>query len=244
MKEIDKMFDDLEESINKPKKMVHVGFIIDASGSMNHLRNFVVDTFNEQLETLKNETDETLETKVSLIVFDYPNRIEFLRWENDVADVEKLGYEEYKPEGSTALYDAIGMTLDRYRELPDYMNETSSFLLMIITDGFENASVHYNPKQIKSLLDELQATKRWTVTYFGADQRTMVEGFNIPVYNTKQFVADEFTTGVYTMQTNCATRSYMDTIKAGGTSVSNYYQDIFTSTDNKSNKKTKKTTKK
>lgn len=241
---LDKAFDDLEDSINNPKRVLHVGFILDASGSMHYLSKFVIDTFNEQLKILQKETDETMKTKASVIVFDYPDRINFLRWEEDIANVKEISYEEYRPDGSTALYDAIGMTLDRYRELPDYMNETTSFLLNIVTDGFENASIRYQQQQIKSLLDELQATKRWTVTYYGADQRMMTEQFHVPMQNTMVFNAQEMTSGEYRGKAMNSTLCYMNSIKSGSTAVEDFYMDKTSSDASKNPPKTKITSKK
>ena len=154
---LDKAFDDLSDVINDPKRVLHVAVVIDESGSMNNLKPFVVKTFNDQLEVLKKESDEKLETRVSVLTFSYPERITFLRWETDVHEVEPMTEKEYNPDGGTALFDSIGMMMDRLREVDDYLSENSAFLLMIITDGEENSSRRYGYKQIKSLLDEMEA---------------------------------------------------------------------------------------
>jgi hypothetical protein len=228
MKELDKAFDDLSDVINNPKRVLHVAIVIDESGSMNSLKPFVVKTFNDQLEVLKKEADDKLEVRASVLTFSYPERITFLRWETDIHDIEPLTDGEYKPDGGTALFDAIGMMMDRLREVDDYLSENSAFLLMIITDGEENSSRRYGYKQIKSLLDEMEATKRWTITYYGSEPKAMQENFHIHAGNTMTFNAQDMASGVYAMGNMSSTKRHMDNIKMGAMSSSSYYVDTTT----------------
>jgi len=222
---LDKAFDDLSDVINNPKRVMHVAVVIDESGSMVHLSSFVVKTFNDQLEVLKKEADDKLEVRLSTLTFSFPERIKFLRWETDIHEVEPMVENEYRPDGRTALYDAIGMMMDRLREVDDYLSENSSFLLMIITDGEENSSRRYGYKQIKSLLDEMEATKRWTVTYYGSEPKAMTENFNIHSGNTMVFDASQIISGQYTAYNMRSMKRHMDNIKLGNMASSVYYVD-------------------
>jgi hypothetical protein len=65
----------------------------------------------------------------------------------NLKEVKNFTLEDYCPDRSTALYDAIGTTIEWFRY-------ESDVLLVIITDGLENASTKYNKKQIFDLLDE------------------------------------------------------------------------------------------
>ena len=79
--------------------------------------------------------------------------------------------ERYIPNGYTALYDAIGLTVDRVRE--NYANELEnnqmSVVVIILTDGHENASRRYDMPRIARMIKELEATDKWTFTILGAD---------------------------------------------------------------------------
>jgi len=222
---LDKAFDDLSDIINDPKRVLHVAIVIDASGSMNRLKPFVIKTFNDQLEVLKKEADEKLEVRVSVLTFSYPEMITFLRWETNIHDIEPILENEYRPDGSTALFDGIGMMMDRLKEVDDYLSENSAFLLMIITDGEENSSRRYGYKQIKSLLDEMEATKRWTVTYYGSEPKAITEQFNIHSGNTMTFSADDVASGLYARSNMRSTKRHMDNIKLGSFASSAYYVD-------------------
>jgi hypothetical protein len=223
-KEIDKMFQDFEDDIfSKKKKTLHVAFIIDSSGSMGVLRKFVVDIFNDQLEVLKSETDDQLDTKVSIVTFSYPDKINFLRWDDSISDINPLDMKEYIPDGNTALFDAIGKTLTKLQELPDVEEKTTSFLVNIITDGQENASRIYNLSQIRGRISDLQKTERWTITYYGTEPEKIQEEMDMFLSNTYKFDNRAMANGLYNVTLTNATKSYMADIKSGKGYSANFY---------------------
>jgi uncharacterized protein YegL len=225
MKEVDRMFDDLniEGTIKNPKKVTHVAIIIDQSGSMFRLRDFVVDTFNEQIKTFKEETDSSLETRLSVITF--ADEIKFVRWDEDIHDVNPLDNREYVPSGNTALMDAIGFTCARLKELPDADNKDTSFLLMIITDGQENKSKEWNYDKIKILTEELQKTERWTVTYYGTEPDQISKDMHVYLANTMSFSEQDMLSGKFKNELRSATANYMSERKLGASYSSSFYDD-------------------
>ena len=85
--------------------------------------------------TLKKQKDNTL---VTTVLFD--DKYETLYYREDIKKVKKLTSKEYYVRGCTALYDAIGITINRLKK--DVKNE--KVLFVITTDGLENASKEYN----------------------------------------------------------------------------------------------------
>ena len=66
--------------------------------------------------------------------------------------VRPLHRESYTPEGGTPLLDAVGRTImwmDRLQPTPERT------LVVILTDGEENASREFTPQQIRDLIREL-----------------------------------------------------------------------------------------
>jgi hypothetical protein len=49
-------------------------------------------------------------------------------------------------------------------------DENTTYLILIVSDGEENASVEYSSKSIADMIIERKDTKRWTISYIGANQ--------------------------------------------------------------------------
>lgn len=149
------------------KKRLFAAMILDSSGSMLSMAKEAVDGFNENAETIRKACAGTdLDAKVCLVTFStFVNGPTF--WCTDVDQLRPMKLSEYKPEGMTALYDAVGSTVERLQKEPFADSPDTSFLLMIVTDGFENNSKDFDRKKIGELMQSIAKTGRWTVTYAG-----------------------------------------------------------------------------
>jgi len=141
---------------------VHVGIVLDRSGSMEDCRADAIGAVNSYLRQVKDDKD--MEAKVSLIIFDSQG-IEVIRDGLPAANCAELTAGEYQPRAQTPLLDAVGhgaAHLDRRREPGERC------ILAIMTDGLENASREYTKETIKALLDRKQEEEGWLVLYLGA----------------------------------------------------------------------------
>ena len=100
--------------------------------------------------------------------------------------MEELTSDTYLPDGCTALYDAMGMTLTSLRPK---VSENDKVLVTIITDGMENASQEYNSESIKTLVDELKS-KGWVFAYIGANHKVEEAASSISIENCIEFHPD------------------------------------------------------
>jgi hypothetical protein len=66
---------------------------------------------------------------------------------------------------STPLFDSVGELIDIFTKVPDYNDETVSFLIMVVTDGGDNSSRKWSGKTLGAKIRELQATDRWTFVF-------------------------------------------------------------------------------
>lgn len=190
--------------INVPKnaesksstRFVHV-LILDKSGSMDSVRESTRTGFNEQIQTIQrlsreNPVDEHL---FAFTLFD--DRVDVQEFGVKAYYAEELSAGRYVPEGATALYDAIGTTLSRLNQ--EY-NKEDKVLITIITDGYENSSKEYTKAAVKSLVEQVQKDKGWTVTYIGAnhDVAAVSPSLGIRVGNSMSYShSDEGTTRAY-----------------------------------------------
>lgn len=85
----------------------------------------------------------------------------------------QLDEQNYQPSGATALYDGIGVALDTARRR--FATKTKPYgtqkqLVVIMTDGEENASSHWRKEEIVARIKRRTDAGNWTFVYLMADQ--------------------------------------------------------------------------
>jgi hypothetical protein len=102
--------------------------------------------------------------------------------------VEPLSGQNYHPVAITPLYDAIGKTINALKT----KNQESPVLIVIQTDGQENASREFSKKMVKDLIEEREKSG-WTFAFLGADidAFTAASAIGISKGNTANYVGRE-----------------------------------------------------
>lgn len=226
-KEIERVMD-----IEDPKQLTnHMVFVVDSSGSMERIRNETIEFFNLQVRNLKELAESSKQkTTITLLTFggdDWKVSVDDqVLWVKPVEDLKELTAVSYKPKGGTPLYDAVGYAIDNLRKIEDADHEKTSFVLCIITDGEENSSVKYTAEQISNRIKECQETKRWTITYMGADvDLSKIQKLGVSVQNTVSFGATSGGVKRAAKLQGLSTQSYYNSRAAGGTSVDDFYKN-------------------
>jgi len=134
-------------------KTTHIIAILDRSGSMGSLAVEVVSNFNK---FLKEQQALPGKAKLTLAVFD--NEVTVIHDKVKLTDVKPIT-NEYQIGGATAMYDGIGMTLAP-------LMDKKKAIVLIHTDGYENASKEYNKDTVKKMIDK---KKDWEFIFVGAD---------------------------------------------------------------------------
>jgi hypothetical protein len=146
-------------------------FVLDKSGSMNNCRESTIVGFNKQLETIKQLQNEfqDQEFEVSLTIFD--NDVDHIFSHVNIKAFENLTDAMYTPKGCTALLDAVGESINKIRIANEtqILNDEMSVVMVILTDGMENASKEFTYHQIAGTIKNLELTEKWTFTFLGAD---------------------------------------------------------------------------
>lgn len=154
----------------KNKKTIY-HFILDKSGSMAGMQFQAVDGFNVQLQTLKElkQTFPDQEFSVSLTYFN--DQVNNVITNGKVEQLYPMDARSYHPNGSTALLDAIGKSIYQIKSDfgPQISNDEATVVMVIITDGEENASRFYTYHDIARMIQELDETDKWTFSFLGAD---------------------------------------------------------------------------
>lgn len=205
-------------------KKTHAIFILDESSSMGLIAQETISAFNQQVETIK-ENSKDIGTEVSLVTFN-TNVNKPIHWKVSVDKVKDLSFEDFQPQGLTALYDAVGTTIDKFKGDPDFNDEEVSFLVVIITDGYENNSKEYG-ETLPALIKELTDNERWTFTYLGANQDVLsvANAMNINVSNSSSFGATLDGVKVASQGITRGLTAYYSATSKGETQVENFYED-------------------
>lgn len=159
--------------------LTEVAFVLDASGSMYHLTDDTIGGFNSVIESQKKEKDEVV---VTTVIFD--TGVTMLHDHINIREIEPLNHDTYKTGGCTALYDALGTTIDsigaRLVETPEE-ERPAQVLVVIITDGAENASKEYSFNDIKERVETQQNVYSWKFMFLGADLNSMNQAQNLGI---------------------------------------------------------------
>ena len=156
--------------------MIDIVVVLDKSGSMYTPRDDTIGSFNEFLETQKQDPDDT---RMSLVMFN--DRYIPIYSQKELQDVEELDRFGYAPSGSTALLDAVGETITK---LQDDFNENTIFV--IITDGQENSSKEYSVEAVRALVEDSEA-KGWEFHFLGVGLDDFSDAYSIGTRSTQSF---------------------------------------------------------
>jgi len=158
---------------------------------MSDCRHETLQNLNLHLKTiqqLQNEFPEQI-FKVSLTLF---NTHLSQRWlYKSPLDLQPLPLDNYIPDGSTALLDAIGTQIHEIQHKfgEDIASDKATVVMVILTDGEENASRFYDFPFISKTIKSLEKTEKWTFTFLGTDIDAFHVGemLSIKKGNTMQF---------------------------------------------------------
>lgn len=141
--------------------------ILDRSGSMQRLAEDTIGGFNSLIENQRK-----LEGKCTVTTVLFDNKVEILYQGKNIKEVPTLTSKEYFARGSTALLDAIGITINETNSKISSMKEEekpNKVLVAITTDGLENSSNEYSYSSIKSLIEEKKKKLGWDFIFLGAN---------------------------------------------------------------------------
>ena len=96
----------------------HISLVVDASGSMSGQP--VVKVFDKELEYLKQRSIELdQETRISIYLFS--SDVKCLTFDMDVMRFKSLA-EFWHPAGQTKLLDAVGLSIQDNKKLPESLS--------------------------------------------------------------------------------------------------------------------------
>lgn len=163
---------------------VHTYILLDRTGSMQSIWDEALNSVNAYAESFgKGDDGEApLETRVTLAAFDAQEGLQFdvLRKDVPTEKWRNVTLDEASPRGMTPLFDAIGRIVATAEK-----DAPKKAVIVIMTDGEENASREMKKADAKAALD--RAEKRgWEVVFLGADFAKFTDADAVGVARSKQ----------------------------------------------------------
>lgn len=151
-------------------------FILDRSASMEGLEKETVDGFNSMLAKQKKEKSKSYVTTVL-----FSDVMQELYFRKPLHEVMKLTKQDYRVKGRTALLDAIGNTVCKMKSEKIPYRGTGKVIIVIITDGLENASKEFRYDILEKLLREMKDKHGWEFLFLGANMDAVKEAARIGI---------------------------------------------------------------
>lgn len=216
-------------------KKTYVGVVRDHSGSMRNFRNAALEDYNLLLEGLCNQDNADNYVYASVAECGTGVRPPYWRVLSNVNTwVKQLRpLTSYVTDGGcTPLFDTVAGLV---REMRSHTSQTDAnspdvaFLVMVITDGYENASRETNAAALKSLIHLLQMTDKWTFVFRvpKGNANALVQ-LGIPRDNILEWELTTESLQQSTVATSAAMTTYFNTRAAGGTSTKSFYANVDT----------------
>ncbi len=156
-----------------------ISVIIDESGSMGPCRADTIGGFNVFIKEQK-----AVKGKATLTLTKFNDSVSIPYADKDIKDVEDLTELAYCPNGCTALFDAIGKTINAIEAKLTPKTKKNKILVVIMTDGAENASREYNSEAIKKLIEGKTAEGNWSFVFLGANQDAILSAKSLGVLHS------------------------------------------------------------
>lgn len=160
------------------EEVLHVGLLLDESGSMMGMESAVTGGVNEFIERLRADEAET-RVLATLGTFDRSGNDPVVRYAYagiPLAEVDLLPEGFYRPRGATPLNDAV---VGAIRKIEADRRRGDRAILVILTDGLENAS-ETPSRAVGELIREKEA-EGWEFIYLGANQDAWADSEQIAV---------------------------------------------------------------
>jgi hypothetical protein len=143
----------------------HITILLDRSGSMGSVANDV----RGGIETFLNE-QKLVPGECTISIHQFDDKFEV---DHNFTPINEVSSQvDFSPRGSTALFDSVAKSIIETGEVLKNMQEENrpeKVIMVIFTDGSENASREYSRSAVKNMIQEQTDKYNWTFTFLGAN---------------------------------------------------------------------------
>ena len=140
-----------------------VSFLLDETGAMQAIKGDTVGGFNAYVETLQKDGADIV---FSLVSFNsHETRPRYVA--EPIDTIEPLTADTYRPRAMTPLIDAAVTIINATDDAVTKRDDDPHVVIVVQTDGQENASVEYTRADQAALITEKEAAD-WQFVFLGA----------------------------------------------------------------------------
>ena len=179
-----------QKTNNMKKQRTIYQIVLDRSGSMSDCIENTIAGFNEQVSRIRKLEDKFPDQEIVMGLTTFSHEVEHHVKLASPYSIPNLTTKTYKPNGNTALLDAIGLTtMMLEEEIGKDDNVETTCVVVILTDGDENSSRYFSLQSIRERITKLEATEKWVFSFIGAtlDAVDVAEKMNISRNNSFSF---------------------------------------------------------
>ena len=163
--------------LNPEEQSTIIVCVVDKSGSMGHLRDTAIESYNKFLDEQQAQSGSAV---ITLVLFD--SSVKFVDDCVPLDRATRLTRKNYNPNGMTALFDAIASGIASTEEFVG--NNKNNVVFVILTDGQENSSKEVKSKSNLSKLITEKRNSGWTFIYLSSDQDAFSDAQSIGIPST------------------------------------------------------------
>ncbi len=186
------LWENFDTKTNINMKRITNLIILDASSSMEPKRQEVIEGTTKLLQEIKADAirdAEFVKTTTIVLEFSSPNQQKVLLNTEDSSTIDIEMMSKYRPDGWTALFDAIGQG---FRLIP--LGQDNVFV-SIFTDGEENKSMEFTHALVKDLIT-VARDRQWAVTFMGTTEEALQKATSFGISKNNMFQFNDSKKGV------------------------------------------------
>lgn len=152
----------------------HICVVLDASGSMETIKEDSKGSMNEFIKKQQGEPGKTV-----FELYQFSDNSQRIVSPVDVKEVGRSLMDHYECSGCTALYDAVCRAIDELGTELAAMPESerpANVLFVILTDGMENASKRFTSDDAKKRIECQRTVYNWEFLFLAANQDAFAAG--------------------------------------------------------------------
>lgn len=227
-----------EQKVSAKQPLINrIALLIDASGSMQGLRNDAINVLNAQIDSIKNEAVK-LNQQTFISIGKFNSDFNWICQNIDSRSIRPVTEQDYWTNGQTALIDAVDIAiaeLDSQSQSIDLIKSDVSFLLITITDGQENDSRRNSVNDIAGKIRNKQGTDRWSFVFSVPRGGThyIQTFFGVPAGNIKEW--EQTSQGIQNLSvsTVVGTSGYFHARSIGKTATKSFYTTDLSNVSNR-----------